>query len=71
MDYFKGTKTQISPCIAAKAKFALNLTKKKPSNTKTCSYDYWCNVIDTFSSQNKISSKTAEEAKNKFKLLIK
>jgi|TARA_B110000908_G_C9976714_1_gene323636 hypothetical protein len=35
MDYFKGTKTQIAPCIAAKAKFALNLTKKKPSNSKT------------------------------------
>lgn len=71
MDYFKGTKTQISPCIAAKAKFALILTKKKPSNTKTCSYDYWCNVIETFASQNNLSSKTAEEAKNKFKSLIK
>jgi len=71
MDYFKGTKTQISPCISAKAKFALNLTKKKPSNTKTCSYDYWCNVIETFSSQNNLSGNTAEEAKNKFKSLIK
>jgi len=71
MDYFKGTKTQISPCIAAKAKFALNLTKKKPSNTKTCSYDYWCDVIETFSSQNNLSGKTAEEARNKFKSLIK
>lgn len=71
MDYFKETKTQISPCIAAKAKFALNLTKKKPSNTKTCSYDYWCNVIETFSSQKNLSDKTAEEAKNKFKSLIK
>lgn len=71
MDYFKDTKTQISPCIAAKAKFALNLTKKKPSNTKTCSYDYWCNVIETFSSQNNLSDKTAEEAKNKYKSLIK
>lgn len=37
MGYFKGTKTKISPCIAAKAKFALNLTDKKPSNTKTFS----------------------------------
>jgi hypothetical protein len=70
MDYFKGTKTQISPCIAAKAKFALNLTKKKPSNTKTCSYDYWCNVIEAFSSQNNLSGKPAEEAKKKFKSLV-
>ena len=71
MDYFKGTKTQISPCIAAKAKFALNLTKKKPSNTKVCSYDYWCNVIETFASQNNLKDKTVEEAKNNFKSLIK
>jgi|TARA_B110000967_G_C18581603_1_gene409992 hypothetical protein len=71
MDYFKGTKTQISPCIAAKAKFALNPTKKKPSNTKTCSYVYWCRVIETISSQKNLSGKTAEEAKNKFKPLIK
>lgn len=71
MEYFKSTTAQISPCIAAKAKFALNLTKKKPSNTKTCSYEYWCNVIETFSSQNNLSGKTAEEAKNKFKSLIK
>ena len=71
MDYFKGTKTQISPCIAAKAKFALNLTKKKPSNTKTCSYDYWSKVIETFASQNNLKDKTVEEAKNNFKSLIK
>ena len=71
MVHFKGTKTQISPCIAAKAKFALNLKKKKPSNTKTCSYNYWCNVIETFYSQNNLSSETAEEAKNTFKFLIK
>jgi hypothetical protein len=71
MDYFKGTKTQISPCIAAKAKFALNLMKKKPSNTKTCSYDYWSKVIETFASQNNLKYKTVEEAKNNFKSLIK
>jgi hypothetical protein len=71
MDYFKGTKTQISPCIATKAKFALNLKQNKPTNTKTCSYDYWCKVIETFSSLNNLSNKTAEEAKNKFKSLIK
>ena len=70
MDYFKGTKTQISPCIAAKAKFVLNLTKKKPNNTKTCSYTYWCEVIETFSSQNNLSNKVTEEAKNRFKNLI-
>jgi len=71
MDYFKGTKIQIAHCIAAKAKFALNFTKIKPSNSKTCSYYYWCSVIETFYSQNKFSGKSAEEAKNNFKYLIK
>ncbi len=71
MDYFKTTKTQISPCIAAKAKFALKLTKIKPNNTKSCSYDYWCRVIETFATHNNLSGKAAEEAKNKFKSLIK
>ncbi len=66
IDYFKGTKTQISPSIAAKVKFALNLTKKKPSNAKTCSHDYWCKVIKTSTYQNNLADKTAEEAKNKF-----
>jgi hypothetical protein len=71
MDYFKGTKILISPCIPANAKFALNLTKKKPNNIKTCSYNYWCKVIETFSFKNNLSGKTTEEAKNKFKSLIK
>ena len=69
MDYFQGTKTQISPCIAAKAKFALNLTQAKL--TKTCSYDYWSKVIETLSSQKKLQNKTTKEAKSKFKSLIK
>ena len=71
MDYFKETKTLISPCIAAKAKFALNLTEKKPGNNKTCSYEYWCNVIETFSTPKNLSGKTTEEAKNKFISLIR
>ena len=59
MNYFKGKKTQISPCIADKARFTLNIIKKEPSNNRTCSYDYWCKVIDTFSIQNNLSGKTA------------
>ncbi len=71
MYYFKGTKTQISPCIVAKVNFALNLSNKKPTNTKTCSYDYWCKVIETISSQNNLSLKDVAEAKDKFNSLIK
>ena len=71
MDYFHGTKIQISPCIAAKVKFALNLSKKSPLNNKKCSLSYWNKVIQTFSLKNKISAKDIEEAKSQFSKLIK
>jgi hypothetical protein len=71
MEFFTGTKTQISPCISAKAKYALNLTNEKPSNTKRCSYEYWCKVIETISTNKNLTTKVAENAKNKFKSLIK
>jgi hypothetical protein len=70
MVYFKGTKTQISPCIASKAKYALKLNNKKPSNIKKCSYKYWLAVIETFSSQYNISDNIKTEAINQFKSLI-
>jgi hypothetical protein len=70
MDYFHDTKIQISPCIAAKAKFALNLSKKKPLNTKKCSQSYWNEVIQTFSIKNKISEKDIEKAKSQYQKLI-
>ena len=70
MDFIKGTNTQISPCIAAKAKFALNLTQNKPTNSKTCSYEYWCKVIETLSSQKKLQNKTKKVVKSKIKSLI-
>ena len=69
--YFKGTKIQISPCIAAKAKFVLNLSHKKPINTKKCSLSYWNKVIDTFSCHVNLSTIEIKEAKNQFKNLIK
>lgn len=71
MDYFIGTKTQMAPCIASKAKFALELSHKEPSNIKTCSYNYWCAVIESLSKENKLTATIAENAKNQFKILIK
>ena len=66
MDYFKGTTTQISPCIVAKAKYALNIKTKKPGNKKSCSYEYWCRVIDTLTTSYNISNKISDEAKMNF-----
>lgn len=66
MDYFMDTKTQIAPCIASKARFALGIAHKEPSNNKTCSYNYWSKVITSLASEKSISSEMAEEAKEKF-----
>lgn len=71
MSYFIGTKTQISPCIAAKVKYALNISNRKPSNTKKCSRTYWVKAIETFSQEQNISIKIKEEAYNKYYSLIK
>ena len=70
MDYFEGKKTQISPCIVAKAKYALNIKTKKPGNIKSCSYEYWCKVIDTLSTSYNISNKISDEAKMNFQSFI-
>lgn len=71
MKYFEGTNTQISPCIAAKAKYALGLTSKKPSNNETCSHDYWLRVIKTFANKHNVSNSIKQEAINKYNHLIK
>ena len=71
MKFFKGTKTQISPCILSKARYALRLKEGRPINTKTCSYTYWCKVLETLTNQNNLSVKTLKEAKQLFNVLIK
>lgn len=71
MDYFKDTKTQIAPCIASKARFALGIAHNEPSNNKTCSYNYWSKVIESLASEKSISSEVAKEAKEKFSHLMR
>ena len=58
MNYFKGTKTQISPCIASKVKYALNLKSKKPKNTKKCTVNYWLLSIESIGYEKNISDKS-------------
>ena len=70
MDYFTGTKKQISPCIASKAKYALRLKNKKPTNIKMCCLDYWKKVVDNLSFQYNISDAIKTEAVNQFKFLV-
>jgi hypothetical protein len=42
---FKNNGSEISPCILAKVKFALDITQKKPKNNKVCSDKYWNEVL--------------------------
>jgi hypothetical protein len=32
---------QLAPCIVSKARYALGIKHKKPTNLKECSKDYW------------------------------
>ena len=60
---------QIAPCIAAKARFALGITLRKPSNVKPCSENYWQRAIDTLCAiENRHEHK--QNAYKKFKQLI-
>jgi hypothetical protein len=61
MLFFQNTQTQISPCIASKAKFALGLKNERSFNTKSCSQAYWTRTIDTLCSINEIISNTRRQ----------
>lgn len=58
MNYFKGTKKQISPCIASKVKYALNLKSKEPKNNKKCSQNYWILAIESIVDEKNISDQS-------------
>ena len=60
---------QLSPCIIAKVKHALNLVDKKPINKKTCSEEYWHNTVIIVAEKYHVKSKSQiEKAKQSMKL---
>lgn len=71
MKYYTDTGKQISPCILSKARFALNLTAKRPVNNKTCSFSYWKSVIDTLVKQKRLTIKTKLQASKRYNDIIK
>ena len=58
---FKDSKKQISPCIAAKVRYALNPTRIRPKNNKRCSQLYWKRVVDTICFLNGINNRTRRQ----------
>jgi hypothetical protein len=67
---FNETGRQISPCIAAKAKYALNNQRNKPTNKKRCAKKYWDNVIDTLCENDRTLNTNRENAKEMYNELI-
>jgi hypothetical protein len=53
---------EISPCIQAKAKYALGISNYRPRNIKTCSREYWIKVLLSFVSKYNLSSETLQRA---------
>jgi hypothetical protein len=47
--------SQISPYIAAKIRYELGISTKKPINQKNCSNDYWNEVVEIIGASNGIS----------------
>lgn len=52
-----------SPCICSKAKYALGLKKVKPVNARTCSTEYWVEVITAFGKYYKVPTERIEKAR--------
>ena len=67
---FNNTSKQISPCIVAKARFALDNQRNQPTNQKRCSKEYWDNVIDTLCKNDPTLKTNIVSAKEMYNQLI-
>ena len=70
---FHNTQTQIRPCIASKARFALGLKNIMPIQQiqQKCTFGYWERVIDTLCIRNHIDNEDIKQlAINQFDELI-
>jgi len=52
-----------SPSICSKAKYAQGMKKVKPQNVKTCSAEYWAEVVTAIGKLNKVPKEKIEKAK--------
>lgn len=53
---------ELSPCIVAKAKYALGLPTRYTGNTKNCSPNYWAITIYAVGSRFKCADEKMEQA---------
>lgn len=52
-----------SPSICSKAKYALGLKKEKPSNARTCSSEYWSEIVTALGKYYRVPKEKIEKAK--------
>ncbi|GEM_PF-1230882 len=72
MILFENTKTQISPCIVSKVRFALGLKKDEPTNNKICSNEYWHKAVNSVSKQYAVNDDAKiKNALNLFSKIVK
>ncbi len=62
---FTDKESQISPCIASKARYALGY-KDFPNNKGECTSKYWERVIDTFGKNNNLNEIQIKNAKGMY-----
>jgi len=61
---------QVSPCICSKVRFALGLKHERPSTIKTCSQEYWNNVVEYLGNNQNLSRTKIDSAKSRTDLLL-
>ncbi len=66
----KNNGASVSPCIRAKVCYALGITDVKPINSKSCSKEYWEDIVDIVGRFNNNSRIEIANAKNSFIELI-
>lgn len=62
---------QLSPCIAAKGRYALGLKNRKPHNNKTCSKEYWIKTINALLQNDPNYEHKRRSAIDKYSFIIK
>jgi hypothetical protein len=53
---YRNNGSEISPCIIAKVRYILDLSKRQPINTKNCSNNYWNETVEKIAIKNKINN---------------
>ena len=54
---------ELNPSIISKARYALGLKKEKPANQRTCSPEYWNELVTAFGKHYRVPKEKIEKAR--------